>query len=104
MKKLLIIALLIAGCKKESATVTYPTGTTFNVKGISLQSLAQLHNASQVVPQNPFTVDSLDKSDSYSSLNYYHCHSVNGNIYKMPQSNMDVISTSAAPEPDQSSK
>jgi len=91
MRKLLLIVIILAGCKKEASNIIYPSGTTFNVKNISLNSLALPNNGVMVVPQNPFTIDGLWSNDQ-TSIKYYICHSANGNVYKMPESNMDIIS------------
>ena len=93
MKKLLLlmIVIVLAGCKKEASNIIYPSGTQFNVKNISLNNLAISNNGVMVVPQNPFTVDELWPNDA-SAIKFYACHSANGNEYKMPESNMDIIS------------
>ncbi len=93
MKKLLLllIVIILASCKKETSNITYPSGTLFNVKNVSLNSLAIPNNGVMVTPQNPFIIDELWSSDQ-SSQKFYTCHSANGNEYKMPESNMEIIS------------
>lgn len=93
MKKLLLllIVIVLAGCKKEQANIIYPSGTLFNVKNVSLTNLALQNNGVTVIPQNPFTIDELWPNDA-SAVKYYTCHSANGNEYKMPENNMDIIS------------
>lgn len=93
MKKLLLllIVIVLAGCKKEQSNIIYPSGTLFNVKNVSLNNLALSNNGVMVIPENPFTIDELWPNNS-SDLKYYTCHSANGNEYKMPESNMDIIS------------
>ncbi len=93
MKKLLFLLILVvmAGCKKEQSNIIYPAGTLFNVKNVSLSNLALSNNGVMLTPQNPFTVDELLLTER-SNLKYYICHSANGLQYKMPESNMDIIS------------
>jgi hypothetical protein len=93
MKKLLLLLLVIilVGCKKEASNIIYPAGTLFNVKNVSLNNLALSSNGAMLTPENPFTVVELLLTES-SSLKYYTCHSANGLTYKMPESNMDIIS------------
>lgn|GEM_PF-5776844 len=94
MKKLLLllIVIMLAGCKKEQSNIVYPSGTRFNVKNILLENLALPNDDGVlIIPENPFTIDDLWSNDA-SALKYYICHSANGNEYKMPESNMDIIS------------
>jgi len=93
MKKLLLllIVIILASCKKEASNITYPSGTLFNVKNVSLENLALPNNGVMVIPQNPFTIDEVWSNDQ-STVKYYSCHSANGNKYKMPESNMEIIS------------
>ena len=93
MRKLLLLlsVIVLVGCKKEQSNIIYPSGTLFNVKNVSLNNLALPSNGGMVVPQNPFTVDELWPNDA-SAIKFYACHSANGNEYKMPESNMDIIS------------
>jgi len=99
MKKLLLIALLLGSCKKENVNVLYSAGTMFNVKNISLVSLAQMHDGVNVVPENPFTIDDIWPNSQDANLTYYVCHSANGNQYKMPENDMEILSTRAAITP-----
>ena len=92
MKKLLLVVLILGSCKKENSNITYPAGTRFNLKNISLASLAQMHEGINVIPQNPFTIDDLWPNSLEPDLKYYTCHSTNGNEYKMPENDMQVIS------------
>jgi hypothetical protein len=93
MKKLLLllIVIVLVGCKKEASNIIYPAGTLFNVKNVSLSNLALPNNGVMVIPENPFTIIELWSNDQ-STIKYYTCHSANGNEYKMPESNMDIIS------------
>ncbi|MGY3211570.1 hypothetical protein [Mucilaginibacter sp. HD30] len=93
MKKLLLLltVVVMAGCKKEASNIIYPSGTQFNIKNIALNSLAVSNNGVMVIPENPFTVDELWPNEA-SDIKFYACHSANGNAYKMPESNMAIIS------------
>ncbi|MFD0750284.1 hypothetical protein ACFQZS_09040 [Mucilaginibacter calamicampi] len=90
MKKLLFIAIIIVSCKKELPDITYPTGTRFNLKNTSLDNIALDKNGLRVVPTNPFTVESIWPKKS-SGIKFYTCHSANGNEYKIPETNMDIL-------------
>jgi len=99
MKKLFLIVLILGGCKKENTNIIYPAGTLFNLKNISLSSIAQVHNGVNLTPENPFTIDALWTESIDTGLLYYVCHSANGNQYKMPENNMQIISIpTATPE------
>jgi hypothetical protein len=95
MKKLSLLTLIVimlAGCKKEQSNITYPSGTRFNIKNVSLKNLA-LPNSDgvMIVPENPFIIDDVWPGET-STIKFYTCHSTNGNSYKMPETNMDIIS------------
>jgi hypothetical protein len=94
MKKLfpLLMIIMLAGCKKEQSNITYPSGTRFNIKNVSLKNLALPNNEGiMITPENPFIIDDVWPNEA-SNIKYYSCHSINGNVYKMPESNMDIIS------------
>jgi hypothetical protein len=95
MKKLLLIVLILGSCKKQNLNIIYPSGTRFDLKNISLNSLAQMHNGIEVIPENPFIIDDI-MSNSAEAVTYYDCHSANGNVYQMPENNMQIISTPRA--------
>lgn len=89
---LLLIVILLTGCKKEESNMTYPSGTRFNIKNVSLKNLAMPNgDGIMIVPENPFIVDDVWPNET-STIKFYACHSANGNAYKMPETNMDIIS------------
>ena len=89
---ILLIVIILTGCKKEQLNITYPSGTRFNIKNVSLKNLALPNsNGIMIIPENPFIIDDVWPNGE-SSIKYYTCHSINGNAYKMPETNMTIIS------------
>lgn len=88
----LILILFLCACKKQNDLLIYTPGTKFNyTRSNNISGLKQLHDGKWVIPNNPFTIDSLSLQSVYPDDMFYFCHSANGNQYQMPESDMEII-------------
>lgn len=92
--KLLILSIIVflCACKKQNDLIIYTPGTQFNyTTSNNISGLKQQHNGTWVIPANPFTIDSICPQSVYPDDMFYYCHSINGNQYQMPESDMKII-------------